>query len=248
MEFKGKNMIVTGAGSGIGKEIAIMFSMEGAFVIACDIDSDRVKKTVHEITNKNGKAEAIVFDVSLESQVRDSIAAIIEKFKIIDILINSAGITFFGKTEDITSKQWDKVLSVNLKGTFLVSREVIPTMKKYNRGCIINLTAGAAKTGGIYAGGNYVASKGGVTSFTIHLAKLLAPYGIRVNAICPGVIDTPMIRDFTVEMRDKLVSSIPLGIGYPSDIAHGALFLADEKRARYITGEILDIDGGLFMD
>jgi 3-oxoacyl-[acyl-carrier protein] reductase len=254
MEFDGKNVMVTGAGSGIGKEIAIMFAMEGAFVIACDNNADNVKKTVLEIISKKGKAEPIVFDVSLESQVKDAINAIREKFKIIDVLINCAGILFLGKTENITSEQWDRVLSVNLKGTFLVSREVMSLMKKYKRGCIINLTAAAAKTGGIYSGGNYVASKGGVVSLTIHLAKLLAPYGIRVNAICPGVIDTPMIRgvsgggDFTEEMRDKLAGSIPLGIGYPKDIGYGALFLADEKRARYITGEILDIDGGLFMD
>ena len=176
-------------------------------------------------------------------------------------------------------------MDVNLKGTFLMSKEVIPGMKERKKGCIINITAAAAKTGGLNVGGNYVASKGGISALTIHLAKQLAPFGIRVNAISPGPIDTPMLggdikgsngigsgkskepgtgitkskdtgiktgsdtgADYDSQMRENIVKSVPLGIGYPEDIAYGAIFLADEKRARYITGEILDIDGGLFMD
>jgi len=254
MEYEGKTLMVTGAGSGIGKAIAKMFAAEGAFVIACDINPAKVKETADEITGEKGKATFLDFDVSEEYQVKNAVARILEEYGAIDILINSAGIIFLGKIEDISAKQWDKVLAVNLKGTFLVSREVVPGMKERQKGCIINITAAAAKTGGMVVGGNYVASKGGISSLTIHLAKQLAPYGIRVNAISPGPSETPMIMgdsgggNYTGEMRNNIAKSAPLGMGYPEDIAYGALFLADEKRARYITGEILDINGGLFMD
>ena len=254
MEYEGKTLIVTGAGSGIGKTIAKMFALEGAFVIACDINPAKVKETVDEIINEKGKAVYMDFDVSEENQVKNAVARILEEYGAIDILINSAGIIFLGKIEDISAKQWDKVLAVNLKGTFLVSKEVIPAMKERQKGCIINITAAAAKTGGMNVGGNYVASKGGISSLTIHLAKQLAPHGIRVNAISPGPIETPMLTgesgggNYSDEMRSNIAKSAPLGMGYPEDVAYGALFLADEKRARYITGEILDINGGLFMD
>jgi 3-oxoacyl-[acyl-carrier protein] reductase len=260
MDYDGKIVLVTGAGSGIGKAIAKMFALEGAFVVACDIDRAKVKNTAAEIIKSNGKAVSKDFDVSEEYPIREAVEQILEEYGAIDVLINAAGIIFLGKIEDISTKQWDRVLDVNLKGTFLMSKEVIPCMKERKKGCIINITAAAAKTGGLNVGGNYVASKGGISSLTIHLAKQLAPFGIRVNAISPGPVDTPMLGgdgtgsgtgtggDYNNEMRENIIKSVPLGIGYPEDIAYGALFLADEKRARYITGEILDIDGGLFMD
>ncbi len=254
MNFEDKIVLVTGAGSGIGKAIAKMFATEGAFVIACDLNRDKVKNTEEEILKSNGKGISKDFDVSEESQIKEAVAQIIGAYGGIDILINAAGIIALGKIEDISNDQWDRVLDVNLKGTFLMSRAVIPGMKQRRKGSILNITAAAAKTGGMNVGGNYVASKGGISSLTIHLARQLAPFGIRVNGISPGPIDTPMLGsgsdggDYNQEMRDNIVKSVPLGMGYPEDIAYGALFLADEKRARYITGEILDIDGGLFMD
>ncbi len=275
MSYDGKIVLVTGAGSGIGKAIAKMFALEGAFVVACDIDKAKVHKTVAEITKSNGKAVSKDFDVSEEYPIREAVEQILEEYGAIDVLINSAGIIFLGRIEDISTKQWDRVLDVNLKGTFLMSKEVIPGMKERKKGCIINITAAAAKTGGLNVGGNYVASKGGISALTIHLAKQLAPFGIRVNAISPGPVDTPMLgggskgssdicsdkskdtgtkigadagADYDSQMLENIVKSVPLGMGYPEDIAYGAIFLADEKRARYITGEILDIDGGLFMD
>lgn len=253
-DYEGKVVLVTGAGSGIGKAIAEMLALEGALVVACDIDQAKVKTTVDEILKSKGKAISKVFDVSEENLVKEAVRQILENYGVIDILINAAGIIFLGKIEDISAEQWDKVLNVNLKGTFLMSREVIPDMKKRKKGCIINITAAAAKTGGMNVGGNYVASKAGISALTIHLARQLAPFGIRVNAISPGPVDTPMLMgdsgggDYNNEMRENIIQSVPLGIGYPQDIAYGALFLADEKKARYITGEILDIDGGLFMD
>lgn len=250
MNFKDKIVLVTGAGSGIGKAIAKMFATEGAIVVACDIDPAKVKNTEEEIVRSNGRATSKILDISEEYQVKEAVAATITEFGAIDILINAAGIISLARIEDISSVQWDRVLDVNLKGTFLMSKEVIQGMKQRLKGFILNITAGAAKTGGMNVGGNYVASKGGISSLTIHLARQLAPFGIRVNAISPGPIDTPMLggEEYNSEMRANIVKSVPLGMGLPEDIAYGALFLADEKRARYITGEILDIDGGLFMD
>jgi 3-oxoacyl-[acyl-carrier protein] reductase len=254
MNYTGKTVMVTGAGSGIGKAIAKMFALEGAYVIACDIQAEKVKATADEISCTDKKAVAYVFDVSDEQSVTKAFKSITADCGAIDILVNAAGIIHLGKIEDVTEKQWDRVLAVNLKGTFLVSKAVVPGMKARKKGCILNITAAAAKTGGMNVGGNYVASKGGISSFTIHMARQLAPFGIRVNAISPGPIETPMLTgdsgggNYSNEMRDNIAKSSPLGMGYPEDIAYGALFLADEKRARYITGEILDIDGGLFMD
>lgn len=255
MNYNGKTALVTGAGSGIGRAIARMFASEGAFVIACDIDLDKARITAAEIEKAGGKSIPVKFDVADEKQVKEAISLVTKEHGAVDILINSAGIIFLSyKIEDISALQWDQVLDVNLKGIFLVSKEIVPGMKERKKGCIINISAGAAKTGGMHVGGNYVASKGGVSALTIHLARQLAPFGIRVNAISPGPIDTPMIYGdataggYKEKMRESIIESIPLGLGHPDDIAYGALFLADEKRARYITGEILDIDGGLFMD
>jgi len=254
MVYSGKTALVTGAGSGIGKAIAKMFADEGAMVIACDIQAEKVNATADEITSSGGRSIPAVFDVSDEQKVIKALSPILKEYNGIDILINAAGIIHLGKIEDVTEKQWDRVLAVNLKGTFLVSKAIVPSMKARKKGCIINITAAAAKTGGMNVGGNYVASKGGITSLTIHLARQMAPFGVRVNAISPGPIETPMLTgdsgggNYSDEMRSNIAKSAPLGMGYPEDIAYGALFLADEKRARYITGEILDIDGGLFMD
>jgi 3-oxoacyl-[acyl-carrier protein] reductase len=254
MVYSGKVALVTGAGSGIGKAVARMFAEEGAMVVACDIQDEKAKATAEEIRASGGRGASEALDISDGRQVQKAVSRVLAEYGCIDILVNAAGIIHLGKLEDIAEDQWDRVLDVNLKGTFLMCRAVVPGMKARKKGCIINITAAAAKTGGMNVGGNYVASKGGISSLTIHLAKQLAPFGVRVNAISPGPIETPMLTgdsgggNYTDEMRENIARSSPLGMGYPEDIAYGALFLADEKRARYITGEILDIDGGLFMD
>jgi len=255
MEFKGKVIMITGSGSGIGRAASVMFAKEGAIVAACDINEKNIYET-EEIIRKQLNAEAvgIKLDVTNGLQVNAEIRKVIDRYEKIDVLVNSAGIVHLGKVENITEEEWDRVLDVNLKGTFLCCKAVIPIMKSRRSGCIINVTAAAAKTGGMNVGGNYVASKGGISSFTIHLAKQLAPFKIRVNAVSPGPIDTPMLSgdtgggNYSEEMKKNIEKSTPLGLGFPEDIAHGILFLASDIRARYITGEILDIDGGLFMD
>ena len=255
MTYKGKAVLVTGAGSGIGKATALGFGSEGADVAVCDVNMKNAQATADAI-NRDGKgsAKAYYLDISDSACVKKVMKEVLDTFGKIDILANVAGIIFLGKIEDVTDEAWDRVLDVNLKGTFLCCREITPIFKKQGFGCIVNVTAGAAKTGGMNVGANYVASKAGISVLTIHLARQLAPWRIRVNAVSPGPIDTPMLSgdsgggDYSEEKKKNIANATPLGLGYPEDIANGILFLADEVRARYITGEILDVDGGLFMD
>ena len=243
MEFDNMIVMITGAGSGIGKATALEFAQIGAYVCACDIDIDKAQQTVNEIAEDGCKAKAFFTDISDSSSVSETIKEIKSGFGKIDTLVNAAGIIFIGKIEDVTDEAWDRVININLKGTFLCCREIVPIFKEQKRGCIINITAGAAKTGGMNVGANYVCSKAGLNVLTIHLARYLAPYRIRVNAVSPGPIDTPMLT-----IRDNIEKAAPLGLGRPEDIAKAVAFLASEEKAGYITGEILDVDGGLFMD
>lgn len=255
MVYKDKVVLVTGAGSGIGKATALAFGREGATVAACDVNLQHAQETADAINAEGtGRAQAYFLDISDSACVNRVMREILDAYGRLDVLANVAGIIHLGKIEDITDEAWDRVLNVNLKGTFLCCREAVPIFKQQGFGCIVNVTAGAAKTGGMNVGANYVASKAGISVLTIHLARQLAPWRIRVNAVSPGPIDTPMLSgdsgggDYDEEKRKSIANATPLGMGYPEDIAHGILFLADEVRARYITGEILDVDGGLFMD
>jgi 3-oxoacyl-[acyl-carrier protein] reductase len=255
MEFENKTVMITGAGSGIGRATAIEFASLGAKVAVCDINIEKAKSTVDTISGDHmGEAKAFLLDVSDSGSVRKTINDIISYYGRLDILVNVAGIIFLGRIEDVTDEAWDRVLDVNLKGTFLCCREATPVFKKQRSGCIVNISAAAAKTGGMNVGANYVASKAGISVLTIHLARQLAPYRIRVNAVSPGPIDTPMLTgdsgggDYDEAKRKSIETATPLGLGLPEDVAKAIVFLASEDQARYITGEILDVNGGLFMD
>jgi NAD(P)-dependent dehydrogenase (short-subunit alcohol dehydrogenase family) len=252
--FKEKVVVVTGAGSGIGRETAKKFAEAGAAVIALDIDFDRVEKLAAGTKNAGFLMHPARVDITDEKDVAACFKNIEERFHRIDVLVNSAGIITFVKMDELTCEQWDRVVNVNLRGTFLCSREAARIMKKQRGGAMVNISAGAAKTGGMNPSPSYIASKGGMNSLTFHFAVNLHQYGIRVNAICPGPVDTPML-DAQANLpgskgdgKSSIVAAVPLGLGYPEDIAYGALFLASDTWARYITGEILDINGGLVMD
>lgn len=244
MDNKNKNnartVIITGAGSGIGKACCKLFLSKEDRVIGCDIKTDGIPEgVVHE------KA-----DVSNEVEVK----ALFDRYPDIDVLVNCAGLISLIKWDAQDTAEWERVMSVNMRGTFLCCKYAALHMRTRKSGCIVNITAAAAKTGGMNVGPNYVASKAGITTLTIHMARQLAPHGIRVNAISPGPIDTPMLTgdsgggEYSPDMKANIAAASPLGMGYPEDIANGVVFLADNVLARYITGEILDIDGGLFMD
>jgi len=172
------------------------------------------------------------------------VAKTIEALGTIDILVNNAGICYQGPVADMSEETWDKVLDVNLKGPFLCAREVMPTFKQQRSGKIVNLGSQAGQVGGLVVGANYSASKAGVICLTKSLAKELAPFGVNVNCIAPGVIDTEMTQPFP---REEMVKSIPLGnVGEPQDVADAVLFLVSQE-SKYITGQTISVNGGSFM-
>lgn len=241
--LKDKVAIVTGAARGIGREIAITLANAGSTIVVADIDLEGANKVVEEIINKKRGGLAIKVDVSLKKDVDLMVEKVLRKFSTVDILVNNAGVCYMRPFDKISESEWDRVMAINLKGTFLCSQAVLPIMKEKKRGYIINLTSIAAKTGGIFVGAHYSASKAGVTTLTKSLAKYAAKYGIKVNAVSPGFIDTEMTKDFPYD-----ISTVPLGrLGTHMDVARVVKFLISED-AEYIHGEIIDVDGGISSD
>jgi len=245
MEFKDKRVIVTGGTKGLGKAIALSFALEGAWVgINYSSDDESGSRTEVELKGLATKSLLLKADVSIGSDVEMMIGRVLDEWEYVDILVNNAGIIRDKLLMFLDEKDWDRVVEVNLKGTYLCSRAIIKTMIARRFGRIINITSPSALTG--RAGQtNYSASKGGIISFTKSLSKEMARLGITVNAVCPGIVSTPMIEDLDQETKSNLLNMIPMGrFGEPEDIAWAVLFLASEK-AGYITGQVLAADGGL---
>jgi 3-oxoacyl-[acyl-carrier protein] reductase len=214
-------------------------------VVVADIDEAGAKKTVSLLPRK-GRAAAT--DVSSEDSVRQLYESVIKTEGRVDILVNNAGICRMIPILDITVAEWDKILAVNLRGTFLMSREAFRLMKEQGAGKIVSIASAAAKIGGLAAGAHYAASKAGVICFTKSLALQAAPFHINVNAVCPGPMATEMTVAWGDEANAAFKAKIPFkDYGIPQDVADAVAFLASDK-ARYITGEILDVNGGLVMD
>jgi len=248
MKLKGKVAIVTGAGRGIGEAISVRLAKEGSITILVDINFDNVRKVRKKIIDCGYNAFAFRLDVSNCEKVSQLIKKIKEQWGHIDILVNNAGVMAKGSIEEIQEEDWDKVLAINLKGTFLCSKAVIEGMKEQKSGKIVNISSLAGKTGGILVGAHYAASKGGMIAFSKALARELAPFGINVNVVTPGTTNTEILGDFTAEEKDKLMNSIPLGrLGTPEDVANAVCFLVSEE-ADFITGVTLDVNGGLLMN
>lgn len=242
MSFKDKVAIVTGAASGIGKSCSLSFAEKGVKVVVVDLNKKGVEETNLEIQKKGGKAIFIKADISKKDDVENIVNITENNFGEIDILVNCAGICQIKNIEDITEKEWDKVMSVNLKGTFLMCQSTLKKMKKYKEGKIVNIASLSGEVGGIMVGANYAASKAGIICLTKSLAKYAAPYNINVNSISPGFVNTEMTKDFGYNP-----DSIPLGrVGTPGEVSDVILFLCSDA-ARYITGANIDVNGGLFM-
>ncbi len=242
MKLKGKVAIVTGGGRGIGRAIALAFAQEGATVVINALHTPHATEVANEIKKAGGVAIGIGGDVSSARDAGILIDTAIEKFKKIDILVNNAGIVRMDPIPKVTESEWDKILSVNLKGNFLCSQAASMVMKTGSK--IINVSSIAGEVGFSQLA-PYCASKGGMIELTREMAIELAPK-ITVNAIAPGVIDTDMTKKMLEDKKTKrgFLASIPLGrIGKPEDIAGAAVFLASED-ADYITGQILTVDGG----
>jgi len=244
MKLTDKVAIITGAASGMGKAMATLFALEGARLVIADIDDKGSEQTVNEINSTNGKAIFVHTDVSKSSDVKNLIDATIDEFSKIDILVNNAGI-FMKMTpiEEIDETVWDRIYSVNVKGIFHGTKYVVPVMKKSGGGIIINTASMTGQRPGSMQSA-YASSKGAVIALTKALALELAPYGIRVNCICPILTDTPMMKEVPEERIKEIAGAIPLGrLAKPEDIAYAALYLASGESSM-LTGVILNVDGG----
>ena len=245
MEFQDKRVVVTGATKGLGKAITLSFAREGAWVAAnYSSDDQSAARLESELADLASKFMVLKADVSSRPDVEKMINSVEEQWEYVDILVNNAGIIRDKLLMFLNEDDWDRVIDVNLKGTYLCSRAIIRTMIAQKFGRIINITSPSALTGRS-GQTNYAASKGGIISFTKSLAKEMARLGITVNAVCPGVIVTPMTENLNQETTCDITSRIPMGrLGQPADVAGAVLFLASE-RAGYITSQVLAVDGGL---
>ena len=249
MPFKGRVALVTGAQRGIGKAVAEAFVHEDAQVILNDVcDEQDLLKTAKELSTYEGQCVAMRADVSRSDQVRAMIGQVQKQFQRLDILVNNAGIICRGSIETVTEAQWDQVIDANLKGTFNCCKAAADIMIKQRSGKIVNVSSIAGKTGDITSAPGYGPSKAAVDSLTKTLARQLAAYGINVNGVAPHAIETDMSAEWSEEKRKAVIASIPLKrLGQPQEVADAVLFLASDK-AGFITGEILDVNGGFLMD
>lgn len=249
MRLKGKVVIITGAGSGIGRATAILFGREGARVVVVDISSAKSNETVKMITGNGSESMFVKVDVTNGTEIENMVKRVISRYKKIDILVNNAGVRGIGTVLTTTEEQWNSVIEVNLKGVFLCSKIVIPEMKKKGGGIIINV----ASESGIIGEKNsvaYNASKAGVVILTKCMALDHSRDNIRVNCVCPGQTLTPMLEQTIRKSGDpdevlKNFQSIrPIHrLGKPEEIAHAILYLASDE-AGYVIGSTLVIDGG----
>jgi len=246
--LKGRVAIVTGGGRGIGKAISSTLVFAGAKVIVADVDEDSALQTAKELTGPSGDVIGSFVDVSLEKSVSSLIQMALETFGKIDILVNNAGIMYRTRLMDISLDEWERTLQINLTGAFLCTKAVLPTMRESGFGRIVNISSSAGRSVSTLGGAHYTASKAGLLGLTRAAAKEVAPLGITVNAICPGLIETKMaVETTTPEELQKFLDSFPLQrMGSPEEIGHLVVFLCSDEAA-YITGASLDINGGDLM-
>jgi 3-oxoacyl-[acyl-carrier protein] reductase len=243
MRLENKVAIVTGAGSGIGKETAILFSREGAKVVVADIDEKGGEKTVAEV-RKTGEGFFAKVDVSNREQTRKMVKDTLEKYGRIDVLINNAGIVRDALVLKMTEDQLDSVININLKGVFNCVQAVAEVMIKQGHGAIINASSVVGLYGNI-GQSNYAAAKAGLIGLTKALAKELGRKGVRVNAVAPGFTMTPMISSVPQKILQIMKEKTPLDrLGEPRDIAYAYLYLASDEAA-FVNGAVLCVDGGL---
>jgi 3-oxoacyl-[acyl-carrier protein] reductase len=250
-DLQGKVALVTGASSGIGRATAQALAANGARVaINFHRNEAGAQAARAEIVNGGGSAIVVQADVTRASDIESLVKRTVTEFGPIDILVNNAGsLVERLKILELTEERWDEVIDLNLKSAFLCSKAVAASMMERKTGAIINVSSIAGRNGGALGSIHYSTAKGGVITFTKGLAKELAPFGVRVNAISPGVIDTPYHEQFSsAEMMKTYAGMIPMGrVGTPAEVAKVICFLAS-KAASYLAGETIEINGGMFMD
>jgi len=246
MRLQGRAAAVTGAGRGIGRAIAMTLAREGAAVIVADIDDKAAQDTAAEIQTRGGQAMLLHVDATRKADAQMMVETAVRHYGKLDILVNNAGVYPSAPVTEITEEQWDWVLAVNLKSAFLCSQAAVKQMMAQHHGVIINLASVDAKTR-TTGNAHYSAAKAGVISLTRTLAGEMAPHGIRVNAVAPGWIATETLISISERWKNA-VAEIPVGrLGRPEDVAEAVLYLVSDA-ASYVTGEVLDVNGGMVMD
>lgn len=251
MEFTNQVVIVTGAAAerSIGRTTANLFAQKGATVIVADMDYEKAQESVAEIEAAGGCAFPIKVNVTNEEEVNHMVQTTLKKFGRIDVLFNNAGITQPVTLLDTNLEDWNRIIEVNLTGTFLVTKAVLPSMIKNQYGRIINMSSVSGKRGGgVYGGAHYSAAKAGVLGFSKAVAREIMTDGITINSVAPGAIATDIRREFTQEQERATWEAIPMKRpGTAAEVGNAVLFLAS-KEAAYITGEDIDINGGVHLD
>ncbi len=244
--LEGRIALVTGASQGIGRGCALALAEAGATVALAARNESKLAEVAAEIEAAGGKAAAFALDVASEESIKAGAKAILERFGKVEILVNNAGITRDDLVLRMKRSDWDDVISTNLTGAFLLTQAMLRAMLKNRWGRIINISSVVGRTG--QAGQvNYAATKAGLIGMTRSLAREVAARGVTVNAVAPGYIETPMTAVLTAEQTAAMMATIPLGrAGTDGDIANAVLYLASEG-AGYVTGTVLDVNGGMFM-
>ena len=241
-----KTALVTGASRGIGRACAKLLASSGYRVVLASRNLEKLQELAREIGDAGGQANAIAIDMESQESVANAIVSAAKDFGRIDILINNAGITKDGLAVRMKPADWERVLATNLSGAFYAIQQVLPAMMRERWGRIVNISSVVGEMGN--AGqANYVASKAGLIGLTKSLAHEVGSRNITVNAIAPGFIESEMTQVLSQELRDKMVANTPLRrIGTPDDVAHAVKFLVSEE-AGFITGHVLDVNGGIYM-
>lgn len=246
-DLKGRIAIVTGAARGIGFAAAEKLAEEGASVVLGDLNEPLVQEAAGRLKAKGYEALAVRMDVGRNDSIREAIAAAVQAFGGIDIVVNNAGILSALSIEEMTREEWDKVLNVNLGGTFFVIQAALPFLKKSPNPRIINISSLTGRNGGFEGSMCYAASKGGVISITRGMARRLAPFNITVNAVCPGPTETEILKGYTPEAQERQRNvSLLRRLGQPEEIAAAICYLASTEAA-FVTGAMLDVNGGAYM-
>jgi len=256
--FENKNIFITGAAGGIGRAISIAFAKEGAKIALTDLDEKGLEESFKELKSKKTVVKTYLLDITKEEMVKATVSKVLEDFACIDILVNNAGVSTMNWFWELTEEEWDFNMNVNAKGTWLVTKYVVPYMIERRKGKIVNIASMAAKIGAPLLA-HYSASKFAVVGFTQAIAKELAPYRINVNAVCPGFVRTSMQeREIAWEaklqnieepekVREEYIKQTPLGrLCYPEDVAKTVLFLSSED-ADFMTGQAINVSGGACM-
>ena len=246
--LQGRCAIITGASRGIGRAAAVRLAENGAALVLNGTNEERLVSLADEIAQLGSRAVVLPGDVA-DPQVAEAAAALADRtFGRVDILVNNAGINTRSPTLDMRLSDWQRVMDVNLNGTLYFCRAVLPGMIARGSGAIVNVSSTAAKTAHKNAAPAYGASKAGVNYLTMHLAREMAPHGIRVNAVCPGPVETDMTSDWSADYRSRVHAGVPLGrLGLSREIADVIVFLASDM-AGFITGESINANGGTFMN